>query len=280
MNILLRRTGALGDVMQSTPVARRLRERYPDAVIHVQTQHPAVYSGNPWVNAIGKRDMHYELVIDLDLAYEQDSHIHAVDAYMKRAFGSVCEERTLYLKSEAPPIELPEKYIVFHANVSWANRTLPRPWWGQLGKTLIAGGWEVFATGTQLDHDLAEWGVHDIRDQLTLAEQVGLLDGASCLVCGDSSIFGMVGATEIPAVGFCTITKPHLYIPYRHGEMGWNFTTMAAKVPCYGCREDAGPVTYLECQFGHNDCVRSFDIEEVYATVLAAIKNDRRHETV
>jgi ADP-heptose:LPS heptosyltransferase len=39
-SILVRRTGAFGDVIDTTPVVRRLREENPDAEIDVDTHIP------------------------------------------------------------------------------------------------------------------------------------------------------------------------------------------------------------------------------------------------
>jgi hypothetical protein len=43
-SILVRRTGAFGDVIDVTPVARRLRNENPDAEIDVDTQYPSSFS--------------------------------------------------------------------------------------------------------------------------------------------------------------------------------------------------------------------------------------------
>jgi len=45
--IILQRWGALGDVLNTTPVLRRLRKENPDAFIDVVTAKLAAYSDNP-----------------------------------------------------------------------------------------------------------------------------------------------------------------------------------------------------------------------------------------
>ena len=46
-SILVRRTGAFGDVIDTTPVVRRLRQENPDAEIDVDTQYPHVFLNSP-----------------------------------------------------------------------------------------------------------------------------------------------------------------------------------------------------------------------------------------
>ena len=132
--------------------------------------------------------------------------------------------------------------------------------------------------GTHIDHDISATGALDTRDRLTLHQQVNIIEAARLLICGDSMMFTLVGATETPAIGFCTVTKPELMLPYRHGVLGWNFAVIPAAVPCYGCRADADPTTKLSCRFATNDCVNSFDIQDVLNTAeaLASVNRSRR----
>lgn len=279
MSILVRRTGALGDALQTTPVIRRLFNEQPDEAIFVETQHPQAFHGNPWVSWAGPEapEAKPKEIIDLDLVYEERPDIHAIDAYMLRAFGDDGDghDKTIQFRPELRSSINGPRVVALHPNVSWPNRTLSRSWWGALTRRL-ARDWHVVSLGTRIDHDLAEFGAVDTRGRLTLAMQAAVIRESRVLVCGDSMMFVLVGATETPAVGFCTVSKPDRFMPYRRGELGWNFTPVAAPVPCYGCRELAGPVTYLECRYGHNDCVRSFDLDEAHETILAAIENDRR----
>jgi len=281
-NILLRRAMALGDVLETTPIARRIRLTFPSATIYLETQHGHAYTDNPDVDYVGvPPGTQFSRVIDLDLAYERNCSIHQVDAYMEAAFGDRGEghDKTIVFRHASNPITGVDfsRVVAIHPNVSWRNRTLPREWWGDLARRLIADGWTVLALGTHIDHDLSEFGVVDTRDQLTLAQQAGVIADSRVLVCGDSSMFTLVGCTDTPAVGFCTITRAERFMPYRHGELGWNFTAVAADVPCYGCREEAGPAWL--CRHEHFNCVRSFALDKAFNAILDAMKNDRRNET-
>lgn len=86
MNILVRRTGALGDVVLMTPIVHQLRRVYPDARIHVITAYPAVFFNNPWnielrIPECGTPCYDVGIDINLNLAYERRPTMHVVDAY-------------------------------------------------------------------------------------------------------------------------------------------------------------------------------------------------------
>jgi ADP-heptose:LPS heptosyltransferase len=120
--------------------------------------------------------------------------------------------------------------------------------------------------------------VADLRGQLSLQQQASLIAKSRCFVASDSGPVQIAGATETPIVAMFTTTPGWRSIPYRHGEAGWNATVLNAPISCMGCREElAHPVTYLDCKFGHNDCIRSFDPLTVAVQVLASIDCDRRN---
>jgi ADP-heptose:LPS heptosyltransferase len=279
MNILLRRTGALGDVIQTLPIARRLRVENPDDFIIFQTQYPQVYFGNPNVNMVAVNvDGAIHKTIDLDRSYERDTARHLVDAYMKTAFGDYGEghDKSFEIEKAVAPVWIDDMTILFHPNVSWPNRTLKPEFWGELALRLQKKYFKVAVIGTTLDHNLQAYGVIDTRSLLSLAQQAAAIDAAACLVCGDSSMFSLVGTTETPAVGFCTISRPEYFMPFRRGKLGWNFTALNAPVECFGCRESAGDVTYLDCKFRTNACVDSFDVDEAFEAVVRAVRFDER----
>jgi len=86
--MLINRSYALGDVILTTPIIRRLRRENPDAKIIVQTMYPDVFRNNPHVNEIIQTPtaQHIDNYIELNLAYERRPNMHIVDAYMAEAF--------------------------------------------------------------------------------------------------------------------------------------------------------------------------------------------------
>jgi len=73
--ILIKRRQALGDVIMTTPIVRRLRQELGrDAIINVATDNPSAFLNNPHIDAVisgGDPTDGYDRMIDLDLAYER-----------------------------------------------------------------------------------------------------------------------------------------------------------------------------------------------------------------
>jgi ADP-heptose:LPS heptosyltransferase len=277
MRFLVHRTHALGDVLNTTPVVRRLRREHPAADIDISTYYPAVFANNPDITRIGAGGR-YDKVIPLSLVYERNRRIHQVDAHFLAAFGDVDGDKTIVFRAdEAPDLGVDcSQAVAFHPNVSWPSRTLRSAWWNALAARMVAEGYSVISLGTMIDHALSGPGVVDTRGRLTLAQQAGVISACRALVCGDSAMFTLVGATETPAVGLCTITRPEYFMPFRRGELGWNFTPIVTQVPCFGCRELDPASEYHFCSRGDNACVDSFRVKDVALATLRAIQNDRR----
>jgi len=263
----------------TTPIVHRLREENPRDIIHVQTFHGYVYKDNPDVTSAWtvRNRQYYDREINLDLAYEKDMSLHQVDAYMRTAFSDEDGDKSIRLAKVPLPF-WPDwsRTIVLHPAVSWPNRTLSQDWWQELGQRLHEMGYSVFSTGTMQDHKLRR-PITNLQGRLNLNQQAELIDKALCFVASDSGPIQIVGATDTPLVGLFTITSGKRSVPYRHGELGWNATIMDTTIPCGACREALDePVTYLECKYGHNDCVRSFDIDQVVVAITASIICDKR----
>ena len=121
--ILVRRTGAFGDVILATPIIRRLREENPDAEIDIDSQYPQVFKNSP--HRIGiKRAVAYDRVIDLDMSQERDRRADPIEAYMEVAFGDRGGSKWLEMTYGQPP-EFGLDWslaITMHPARSWPQR--------------------------------------------------------------------------------------------------------------------------------------------------------------
>lgn len=260
--ILLRRVGALGDVLNTTPVARRLRQENADATIHVDTQHQHAYLGNPHINGFCDPTITYDRTIDLTLAYERDRGKNQAAAMLSAAFGDDGGERKIefaYPKNLFPT--LPERTAVLHPARSWPNRTLPLAFWQSLANELLAARFAVVVTGTDRDWTLE--GVIDLRGKLVLAAQASLIAEASIFICSDSGLLTLAGATDTPTIALTTITPVEITAPMRP-----ELIQMPARIECFGCSLDAPPGEMVECRRGDNACVETFDAHEIVDKAL------------
>lgn len=265
MNILIRRTGAMGDVLLTTPIVARFRAEYgSDAIIDVHTGVPQVYAGtgykNPHVTDINMpRAAGYDIVCELDGVYERDRKRHQVHAFMEAAFGDDEGDKTIRFPIAEPPNlgVTWDNVVSIHPAIAWPSRTFPAQWWQKVVSRLIALGFTVVALGTSRDHFLDQ--VVDTRSQLSLHQQAAVIAASKAFIASDSGLLTLAGATETPIVTMLTVTKPEYFLPYRHGELGWKIKAHTPDIECFGCSGDLGPVTYVACRRHDNVCITMFD---------------------
>lgn len=247
MHFIIRRTGALGDVILATPVIETIAANYTGATISVETQYPDVFAGNPHVGPAQTPGT----LIDLDLAYERRPNLHIVDAYQEQLSlttpGSVIHKRqwlSLPERTSAQP------YAVIHAGVSWPNRTLPVSFWTDVVARLQM---PVHVIGSIRDHYIP--GARDQRG-LSFRDTLAFINSASLFIGIDSAPLHMAGATDTPIVGLFTCCRANLRMPYRAAPQ----VGLDADIPCAGCHhERPAPVTTYACPRGDNACVAAFD---------------------
>lgn len=281
--ILLQRFGALGDVLNTTPVLRRLRKENPNAFIDVVTAKLPAYRDNPDLTSLcpGRPAPYYDQSVILDMVYERNRKVNQVEAFMSAAFGDTEGDKTLFLAHDKqPPSRLPRlpwsRTVVIHPNTSWVQRTFSQAWWQAIADKLVLRGFLVVVTGTNIDRILRGKNILDTRDKLTLAEQASLIENAACALCGPSGVAQVVAATETPLVLLCNITRAEFTMNCRHGELGWNTTIVRTPLDCYGCSEQEPPSEFYGCRRGDNACLTSISADTVIVGIEDAILKDRR----
>ena len=270
MRILVKRSGALGDVVLTTPVVRELRHRHPDAHITVLTRHPAVYQDNPHVNAINSSDPEsaYDLHIDLDSAYEKDPTTHIVLAYMRAAFGDTFRipaemaERVFQqeLFSSLPQFKrtVDKRVVLVHgAGATWRNRMHSAAFWIKVHALLKAEKFKTVSIGGPADHG---GGSVDLRGQLSLHGLWRMVKQSGVYLGSDSGPLHVAGATDRPVIGLFTCALPHNRLPMRP-EPSLQVGLMPA-LDCVGCLHKAPtPVTTIGCARDDYACVGDSAVE-------------------
>jgi ADP-heptose:LPS heptosyltransferase len=269
MRIVVKRTGALGDVLEATPIVARLRAENPDATIDVATHYTAVFHNDPAVNSF-EPSGNYDRFYDLDGSFEKLLRkVHPVDAYSEVVFGDRETPHKILFKFGPNVFDMAaERNVVIHACRNWPIRTLPAEWWQSLIDTLNDRGYRVIATGTKQDHE-GLLRLIDLRDRLTLSEQAALIDEARCFVCSESGPMILAQATSTPVIAMLTMAAP--FSPVH--DCAGGIDVVMADVPCAGCSEFfTEPTTYFDCKHGDKSpdfrkCVTSFDVEAIAGLV-------------
>lgn len=295
MHILVRRTGALGDVLDTTAIVGRLRRENPDAVIDFVTAHPATYFGNPHVNRVLLASAPWsrsacDRFVDLDGIHEAAlRRVHAIDAMSEHVFGDRDTPKVIVLRHDPePPSWIKTDWsrtVVVHPARSWPQRTLPEPFWVEVISRLDHAGYDVVIVGTAQDWDsLGGFGRFRISNTcgcLTLSEQASVIHNAQCFLASDTGMINVAFATPTPIVWLGTMCLPwmmeHVRPSVDHFAIGAGFHPIMANVECVGCihRIDR-PVTFAPCQWEgsseENKCVRAFDPAMVVAKVVEVMR--------
>ena len=287
MKILVRRTGALGDVVLTTPIVRHLKRENPDAEIWVQTAYPDVFRNNPHVyltcgpsgephpSAILKQ-IHYifprnfDHFIDLDMTYERQPKMHIVEAYMLHAFGDAgrIEDKQQELFFDRTPMKhiAGKGYVAVHAAVAgWKNRTLPRDTWREVLHRLNVAGLQPILIGTDRDDvpnfECQRFFTPDIHMQATL------IQSCECFVGSDSGLLHVAGTTDTPIVGVFTCADPEYRLPFRE-----KCVAVTPDLNCIGCLGRRGaPVTTESCERGDIACVAMVRATDIVDATLKLI---------
>lgn len=273
--ILVKRTGAFGDVIDVTPVVRRLRRENPAAEIDVDTQYPKVFWNSP--HQVGfKRNVVYDRVIDLDMAYERNlRRVGVVESYMEVAFGDREGSTQLEMSYGAPP-EFGLDWslaITMHPARSWPQRTLPVNFWVDLANILAKRGWIVLCLGTRQDWGFRGHRVVDFRDQFDMQTQAAVIGASRAFVCSESGPMMLAQVTDVPIVALHTMGLPWITARERHGVVGWRFHALPAPIECVGCSHRlTEPSTYFKCERGDNVCVTLFDPRVIADEVESAAR--------
>lgn len=258
-SVRIKRTGALGDVILTTPLIQALVKEGKE--VHVTTDCVSVFDNLPCVTSVNS-NVPCDRLIDLDLVYERNPKQHIVDAYAD--FAECPESKTIapILHKTESPMPRTEKYVVLHPAVSWENRTWDKGCWEEVAITLKSYGYEVLTVGNGGDHQLKN--ALNVRN-LTIHQVAGLIDKAAAFIGTDSGVLHIAATLpHIPIVGIFTCAKGEYRIPRKD-----NAITVRTMLDCYGClHEETPPVTFVGCKRGDFACVREITPKRVLEAFL------------
>ena len=271
MNIHLIRSGALGDVLCTTPVIARLRTQ--GHTIVVSTQFPLALASNRDIDILYGHPRNPDRTINLDLAYERQPSMHLVDAFFDAAFGDQTGDKTLkFNHGGAKTWRKSSHYVTIHAARAWPSRTLPEDFWDTVIAGVLGLGLQVIMVGAGADLSREYPGVKSMVGKAPLYESVRLISGARCHIGSDSALLHFAGTTQVPIVGLYTSVRGKYRAPYRNGVLGDRMVILDADIECAGCLErQPAPVTNLTCARGDNMCTQMIRPELVIGAVKELI---------
>lgn len=282
--ILLKRTGAKGDVLLLTGILRALKQRYPYSELVVVTECPDVLWGNPDVNEIRANTGEisgYDKIFDLDEAYERNPNVPIVQAY-----ADVCgldlkpSEMTprIFLndggRKQVDWLLRKDRVAVVHPGMAggvWVGRQWAIDRFDQVSKALQRQGWFVVLVGNQATPKIA--CDEDIREKSPFSVLAPLMCGAELFVGIDSFPMHVAQAANIPLVAVFGSIDPAFRLmpsPWRKG--------ISANVGCLGCHHYLpAPRSYTDkCIRGRQVCMEGIDVDMVLRAIREAVEEWKR----
>lgn len=273
--VLIKRTGAFGDVLLATSVLRAVKAKYPNSTIDFHTKCGAILSGNPLINKVVQysRKEDYDIYIDLDMAYEKNPEMHILDAYAKvsgfdlKGFNPLFYYHRTCRKFVDRKIGRGKKYVVFHTGKTWPNRSWPIERFREVAKYIQDKfGYLIVEVGDSSTDSMELEDALDLRGKTSFQELGAVLHEALFFVGIDSVVSHIAQSLYCPCILlFGAINPNYRKHPGTHTKCIWK---PLEQVPCRGCHHiSKEPQTFSECKRSRVVCMESISPVDVIKEV-------------
>lgn len=254
--ILVMRASATGDAFLVTPVFRALRKKWPCSEITFVTGFPEPIRGNPYLHRLETVQSQpreaFDLIFDLNLAYERRPMMHIVDAYCEAAGVSVDGYRPdIYPNAEEErwaKATLPSNRPVVVVNpgpTAWVGRNWTNEKFCKVAEHFKAKGFYVVLSGFQGSNAVLCDG--DLRSRTTVHQLASLLKKSALYVGIDSFPMHLAVSVDIPIAAVFGCIDPSYRLPPNTPYMRG---VTAPGVGCLGCHH------YLPAPRTSTGCLR------------------------
>lgn len=264
-NVLLKRSGAHGDVLLAAAVAPALKKKHNCNILFV-TDCPEVLKGNPYVDRILTHsqisERQFQVYYDLDMAYEYRPFSNVLNAYAELV-GVKTEDCKLHLQSE-PIGEISGNFITLHVgNTNWKGRNWTKENFSLLSQEIQKLGYRVALIGR--DNDFAVSCDIDLRGKTTIAQLASVIKRSTLFVGIDSFPMHVAQAVGTPGVCFFGCVNPDTRIvnDNMHG-------ITAKSLPCLGChhRKPTPCVVTNTCDVGGEPCLVGVEVSMMLKKIV------------
>lgn len=288
-NILINRQAASGDVLMTSPIVKKIyQDHNGECNIDFTVWHECApfIEKNPYIRNILKakptNDLiaQYDRYIDLDLVYENNPKIHAVDAYAMHVVGHTDFDRSLelYTSDEDKTVAntfseiLDGNFIVLHQRRwAWPSRNINPNMWAKVVEKILKET-TVFIVQIGQIHEPSFSGnerLIDARGQFSIHELKEVIARAKLFMGVDSAPGHIASSTSTDMLLLYTSVREEYRRPLR--SQG-KFIPVIPDIECYGCHADnPAPCTTFICRRGDVDCVNRFDPEVIAQKAIELI---------
>lgn len=283
INICVKRRAAIGDVIMTTGVVRELKKLYGNtANITVATDHPGVYTNNPHITQVvpAASDTNlFDVVYNLDDAYEYNTGSNFIDCYFHRVFGHTDFDKSVELFPSDTDKEVVDSFladidgpfIVFHMrNWHWPAKNISLDVWFDVLAKLFTERTDVtvVCVGSMSDHYVDHPLIVDARQRFTDQQLTYMMDKAACFAGIDSAPFWCAAASKTHVIGLLTHLAPECIMPDRYADS----TAITTNEDCAGCNErQQTPVRQIVCEKGNTPCTSNFDTDAIVKVILGTL---------
>jgi GT2 family glycosyltransferase/ADP-heptose:LPS heptosyltransferase len=265
--IVVRRSGAVGDVITASAVPKRLKSLWPQCRVFFCTEVPEALANNPHIEQVlPSRD--FEKLIpkmayafDLDLTYERE---------LSRPYWKSYAEATVFSGEESPDHWTPDLYlsqederiadelvgktpplvVILAGPTTWPGKDINPRVWAEAIVLLRERGYQVAEIGSgpaflngQADFNLV--------GKTSLPVLAAIMKRAKIYLGIDSGPLHIAGAYGIPSIVFFGCTHPHI-VAGTHKDIR---PIRAPDLDCLGCHHEQGLATFLvACRRGDLAC--------------------------
>lgn len=244
--IVIRRDGAIGDVLMTTPIIRELRNRFPHSEIILETKCPQLLEGNPHLNRIVRKASVNGSAKIYNLSYESCPGEDLIEAMARQAGIEGLEDKRMecFLSIQKPVLPLPSPYVVVHTGASWPNKTWPLDRFTIVADWLIDEGRTIVQVGDNNTEVMEESPKRiDFRGK-PWADVAAALRGAEFFLGIDSAPSNLAKAVGTATWIIYGCVDPRLY--NTGGEEEHAIHVNPEDLDCFGCR-NRSEKTYVSC---------------------------------
>lgn len=280
-SILINRQGASGDVLMTSPIVRRLYQDHNgecDIDFSVWHECAPFIEKNQYIRTVHKTKPDsnmialYDRYIDLDLVYEKNPFVHAVDAYAMHVFGHTDLDRSLELHTSAEDQAVGQQfkeifgnndYVVLHQRRwAWPSRNINPDMWARVVERILKET-SAFVVQIGQPHEPCFTGdrLIDARGHFSIPELKEVISHGKLFMGVDSAPGHLASTTDIDMILLYTSVKEEYRRPLRSKG---RFVPVVPDIDCYGCHaKNPAPCTTFICHRGDVDCVNRFDADAI-----------------
>jgi GT2 family glycosyltransferase/ADP-heptose:LPS heptosyltransferase len=264
-SILIKRTGANGDVLLASGVLPALKNKYPEAKISFLTACYSVLVGNPFLHKVffDNNVNGFQVIYNLDYYYEYRPKMSILEGYAD-AVGVDINDCKIHIRCDPVKIDLKD-YIVVHAGRTdmWVGRNWKTENWTEIARRLKAEGHKIVLVGNQKDFELP-FNI-DMRGKTTATQLATVIKNAKFFLGIDSFPMHVAQALEKDGIVFFGSVSPdRILIPNSKIR-----PIFAKNLPCIGChhRQKVPCIGTHVCERGDIACEKEITVDMLWEEV-------------